>query len=152
MFRLTARADHIDALTDGTYALLDYKTGATPTVKQAIAGFAPQLPLEGAILREGGFGTLGSGPIGELALIKLIGREPAGEIVEIRDASAAPDQIAAAALARFKEVVDRFENETEPYRSLSHPKFLARPEGPYAHLARVKEWSATGGASEGGEE
>ncbi|WP_020181461.1 double-strand break repair protein AddB [Methylopila sp. M107] len=152
VFRLTARADHIDALKDGTYSLLDYKTGATPTVKQTLAGFAPQLPLEAAILREGGFGTLGKGVIGELALVKLVGREPAGEIVDIRDDVASPDQIAATALARFRQVVDRFENEAEPYRSLSHPKFLARPEGPYAHLARVKEWSATGGAAEGDSE
>ncbi|MDR4306719.1 double-strand break repair protein AddB [Chelatococcus sambhunathii] len=151
-FRLTARADHIDALKDGSFALLDYKTGATPTVKQALAGFAPQLPLEGAILREGGFSKAGRGPVSELALVKLVGRDPAGEIVDIRDKDSAPDEIAATALARFKAVVDRFEDEAEPYRSLSHPKFLARPEGPYAHLARVKEWSATGGASEGGEE
>jgi ATP-dependent helicase/nuclease subunit B len=152
-FMLTARADRIDLLSDGTLAFLDYKTGRTPTPKQVLAGFAPQLPLEGAIMREGGFkeAAPGGGVVGELALVKLVGREPAGEVIEIRDRTDAPDAIAAAALARFKQVVDRFENPDEPYRSLSHPRFLSRPEGPYAHLARVKEWSATGGASEGDE-
>jgi ATP-dependent helicase/nuclease subunit B len=150
-FTLTARADRIEALVDGGFAILDYKTGGTPTAKQALAGFAPQLPLEGAILREGGFaGVAAKGAVvGELALLRLMGREPAGEIVDIRDKAVSPDAIAAEALVRFKAVVDRFEDETEPYRSLSHPKFLNRPEGPYAHLARVKEWSATGGAQEG---
>ncbi|RXF72712.1 double-strand break repair protein AddB [Hansschlegelia zhihuaiae] len=150
-FRLTARADRIEALSDGRFAILDYKTGATPTAKQVMAGFAPQLPLEGAILKAGGFAdvTLPGAVIGELSLVRLAGREPAGEVVEIRDKERAPDAVAAEALARFKAVVDRFEDEAEPYRSLSHPKFLKRPEGPYAHLARVKEWSATGGGEEG---
>ena len=149
-FMLSARADRVDALVDGTYSILDYKTGGTASVKQALAGFAPQLPLEGAILREGGFGAaVGQGPVSELALVKLVGREPAGEIVDIRSSLVPPDAVAIEALERFRAVVDRFEDEAEPFRSLSHPKFLARPEGPYAHLARVKEWSATGGASEG---
>ena len=150
-FELTARADRIEAFSDGSFSVLDYKTGAVPTSKQALAGFAPQLPLEGAILREGGFATVtaAGSPIGELSLIKLMGRDPAGETVELRSKDLAPDAVAADALARFRDVVNRFENEAEPYRSLSHPQFLRRPEGPYAHLARVKEWSATGGASEG---
>lgn len=148
-FALNARADHIDAMREGGVALLDYKTGATASVRQVLAGFAPQLPLEAAILREGGFKGLEPGAIDAMALVKLTGREPAGEVVDIRDKEKSPDAIAAEALARFKAVIDRFEDETEPFRSLSHPKFLARPEGPYAHLARVKEWSATGGAAEG---
>ncbi len=148
-FTLTARADRIDVLEDGTFSFLDYKTGQTPGIKEILAGFAPQLPLEGAILREGGFETLGAGVIGELALIRLIGRDPGGEVIDIRGKTESPDEIAEKALARFREVVDRFENPDEPYRSLSHPKFIARPQGPYGHLARVKEWSSTGGASEG---
>ena len=38
----------------------------------------------------------------------------------------------------------RFEDENEPYRSLVHPMWKTR-YGDYDHLARVKEWSATGG-------
>ena len=150
-FALTARADRIEALSDGGFAILDYKTGATASVKQALAGFAPQLALEGAILKQGGFSEVAAAgvAVSELALVKLMGREPAGETIDIRSKTAAPDEIAAEAVARFKQVVDRFEDEREPYRSLSHPQFLKRPDGPYAHLARVKEWSATGGASEG---
>lgn len=152
-FELTARADRIDALKDGAFVLIDYKTGATATSKQALAGFAPQLPLEAAIVREGGFEkvTPAGGEIGGLALVKLTGRDPAGEVVDIRDKAETIDAVADKALARFKAVADRFENPDEPYRSLSHPKFVARPEGPYAHLARVKEWSATGGEGDGGE-
>ncbi len=35
--------------------MLDYKTGDGRTDKQVRTGLAPQLTLEGAILREGGF-------------------------------------------------------------------------------------------------
>ena len=41
--------------TDGRYAILDYKTGQAPTAAQVRSGLAPQLTLEGAILRAGGF-------------------------------------------------------------------------------------------------
>ncbi|GLK54260.1 ATP-dependent helicase/nuclease subunit B [Methylopila capsulata] len=150
-FALTARADRIDALNDGDFAILDYKTGRTASVKQVLAGFAPQLPLEAALLAVGGFADAapdGGTPSG-LALIRLTGRDPAGEVVDVRAKDEPIADVAAKALTRFRQVVDRFEDEAEPYRSLSHPTFLSRPEGPYAHLARVKEWSATGGASDG---
>ena len=54
-FTLTTRADRIEQLRDGCYAILDYKTGSTPTEKQVRTGLSPQLTLEGAILRQGGF-------------------------------------------------------------------------------------------------
>ena len=49
--RLSARADRIERLADGRYAILDYKTGTAPTAPQVASGLAPQLTLEGAILR-----------------------------------------------------------------------------------------------------
>ncbi|MBV9290779.1 MAG: double-strand break repair protein AddB, partial [Hyphomicrobiales bacterium] len=54
-FRLTARADRIDLLHSGCAALIDYKTGEPPGPKEVKVGFAPQLTLEAAILRRGGF-------------------------------------------------------------------------------------------------
>jgi len=48
-FTLTAQADRIDTLADGTIAIGDYKTGAPPSKSEVAAGFAPQLPLEGVI-------------------------------------------------------------------------------------------------------
>ena len=50
-FRLTARADRIEQLSDGRFAILDYKTGQAPTEKQVRIGLSPQLTLEAAILR-----------------------------------------------------------------------------------------------------
>ena len=54
-FTLTARADRIERKQDGRFAILDYKTGAPPSDKQVSLGLSPQMTLEAAILREGGF-------------------------------------------------------------------------------------------------
>ena len=54
-FTLSARADRIERRSDGSFAILDYKTGQPPTGKQVRMGLSPQLTLEAAILREGGF-------------------------------------------------------------------------------------------------
>jgi ATP-dependent helicase/nuclease subunit B len=58
-FTLRTRADRIEELNDGTFAILDYKTGQTAGPKQVRSGLAPQLTLEAAILRAGGFGDFG---------------------------------------------------------------------------------------------
>ncbi len=55
VFKLNTRADRIEELEDGRYAILDYKTGRAPSSKQVKSGLSPQLTLEGAILRKGGF-------------------------------------------------------------------------------------------------
>ena len=57
-FTLSAIADRIERRNDGSYAILDYKTGAARTEKQVRTGLAPQLTLEAAILRGGGFKTV----------------------------------------------------------------------------------------------
>ena len=54
-FTLRARADRVDVLKAGGGAIVDYQTGNPPTKTQVSALLAPQLPLEGAILAEGGF-------------------------------------------------------------------------------------------------
>ena len=48
-------ADRIERRSDGRYAILDYKTGSARTEKQVRTGLAPQLTLEAAMLRQGGF-------------------------------------------------------------------------------------------------
>ncbi len=56
-FTLAAIADRIEQRKDGSYAIIDYKTGAARTEKQVRTGLAPQLTLEAAILRAGKFGN-----------------------------------------------------------------------------------------------
>ena len=141
-FKLTTRADRIEQLADGRYAILDYKTGSPPTEKQVRTGLSPQLTLEGAMLRAGAFKDLPPGSLGQFAYVALRGREPAGEEspIEFKDGETA-DFHADKALAKLKGIVARFEDEATPYRSLVSPMWKTR-YGDYDHLARVKEWSA----------
>jgi len=80
VFTLAARADRIERKTDGTFAILDYKTGKPPTPKQVSLGLSPQMTLEGAILQAGGFDNIPEGAsISEMVYVRLSGNEPPGE-------------------------------------------------------------------------
>src|SRR3989440_8405967 len=80
IFTLSARADRIERRSDGSYAILDYKTGQPPTGKQVRMGLSPQLTLEAAILREGGLENIHAGSsVGELVYVRLRGNNPPGE-------------------------------------------------------------------------
>jgi ATP-dependent helicase/nuclease subunit B len=147
-FTLSAIADRIERRSDGSYAILDYKTGAARSEKQVRTGLAPQLTLEAAILRGGGFKNLAPGTVSEITYVTLKGGDPAGKPSEIIFKDGTPDSQADNALARLTAVAARFENKDTPYLSLVHPMWSNR-YGDYDHLARVKEWSASGGANEG---
>jgi ATP-dependent helicase/nuclease subunit B len=150
-FVLSARADRIERTLDGTYAILDYKTGQPPTGKQVRMGLSPQLTLEAAMLREGGFQGIAAGvSVSELAYVRLSGNNPPGEHksleLKIRpgDTPQRPDAAADYARQQLEALIRKFENEDEPYRSLNLPMWTNR-YGRYDDLARIKEWSAAGG-------
>jgi ATP-dependent helicase/nuclease subunit B len=148
-FTLRARADRIEQLKDGRFAILDYKTGRAPSASQVKSGLSPQLTLEGAILRAGKFGDIApGGSIAEIAYISIRGGEPPGELCPIAWKDSTPDQEADIALKKLTSVVTRFDDDAQPYLSKERPMFLRRYPGEYDHLARVKEWSLSGGAEE----
>jgi ATP-dependent helicase/nuclease subunit B len=150
-FVLSARADRIERRADGSFAILDYKTGQPPTGKQVRMGLSPQLTLEAAILRAGGFeGIAANSSVGELVYIRLSGNNPPGEQrslelkIKQNDTPQPPDAAADYARERLEALIRKFEDESEPYRSLNLPMWTNR-YGAYDDLARIKEWSAAGG-------
>ncbi len=147
-FRLYGRADRIERRADGRYAILDFKTGEPPTHKQVRVGLMPQLTLEAAMLRQGGFKDFGSGSsVAELVYVKLKGGDPPGEAVVVDLDKQSADAAADHALQKLRALAERFEDETIPYRSLVLPMWKDR-YGTYDDLARVKEWSTNGGVDE----
>ena len=147
-FKLRGRADRIELCRDGRYAILDYKTGAARTEKQVRSGLAPQLTLEAAILRDGGFdGIAAGGSIAELLYVQLRGGDPAGEVKPIQFKEGTPDSQADHALAKLTELAQHFDDDMTSYRSLVHPMWRTH-YGDYDHLARVKEWSNSGGVTD----
>jgi ATP-dependent helicase/nuclease subunit B len=147
--RLSARADRIEHLGGATYAILDYKTGQVPTSKQVQTGLSPQLTLEGAILRAGQFADIPPhASIAALVYVSLKGGDPAGEEKSLDFKDTTPDQEADRALQKLAEVARKFEDPATPYRSRERTMWRARAYGDYDHLARVKEWSLTGGVGD----
>ncbi|MGZ5852947.1 MAG: double-strand break repair protein AddB [Xanthobacteraceae bacterium] len=146
-FLLTARADRIERRADGSYAILDYKTGQPPTEPQVRSGLAPQLTLEAAILRKGGFPDIAAGSVSEIGYVRLKGGDPPGEPKNIKITEGTPDSCADNALQKLTGIAQKFLVDGEPYRSLVHPMWK-KHYGDYDHLARVKEWAASGGESE----
>jgi ATP-dependent helicase/nuclease subunit B len=150
-FVLSARADRIERRRDGTFAILDYKTGQPPTGKQVRMGLSPQLTLEAAILREGGFANIpAGGSVSDLVYVRLSGNNPPGEEkpLELKikpgDTPQPPDIAADYARQQLEILIRKFEDENEAYTSLNLAMWSNR-YGRYDDLARIKEWSAAGG-------
>ena len=149
-FRLTGRADRIELLSDGRYAIIDYKTGMPPTDKQVTSGMSPQLTLEAAMLRKGGFKDIAAGgSVAELVYVQLRGGVTPGEENPVAFESGTADDHAEYALKRLTQLVNEFADPKTPYYSLLHPMWTTH-YGTYDHLARVQEWSLTGGSAENG--
>jgi len=149
-FTLSVRADRIECLSNGRYAILDYKTGAPPTEPQVRTGLSPQLTLEAAILRKGGFDDIpASSSVEELLYVRLRGGAEPGEEKPIDFKDGTPDSQADHALGELTRVLGEFADPAKPYNSLLHPMWKNH-YGTYDHLARVKEWSLTGGAGDDG--
>ncbi len=151
IFYLSARADRIERRHDGSFAILDYKTGQPPTGKQVRMGLSPQLTLEAAILREGGFAGIAAGAsVSELGYVRLSGNNPPGEAkpLELKinksDQAQLPDAAADEARNKLESLIRAFEKEDQPYTSLNLSMWSNR-YGSYDDLARIKEWSAAGG-------
>ncbi|MFO1154456.1 MAG: double-strand break repair protein AddB [Rhodospirillales bacterium] len=141
-FNLTAKADRIDRLGNGAFALIDYKTGGIPKAKELEQGFAPQLPLEAAIAISDGFpnlaATRGGIRIESLEFWRLCGNAAGGER---RISKSDPMDIAETALAGLRDLVATFDRADTAYAARPRPSVAPRFSD-YEHLARVKEWSA----------
>ncbi len=138
-FVLSGQADRIDIRKDGQAAILDYKTGATPTRLQVEELLSPQLPLEAAILAEGGFPEIGKRLTEELIYLSLADGKKASRPVQIENAQA----LAAEAAQKLAQRIARFDDKDTPYLSRVRP-YRTDSVGDYDHLARVREWSVSG--------
>ncbi|MCG8692849.1 MAG: double-strand break repair protein AddB, partial [Minwuiales bacterium] len=140
-FQLKAKADRIDLMVDGRIEILDYKTGGLPSDKQVEIGLSPQLSLEAAMAAAGAFASIDAATVGALTFMRLGGGEPPGEARSIK---ADPEALGADARARLERLIASYNREETPYLSRPRPMWASRFSD-YDHLARVKEWSASGG-------
>lgn len=145
---LFGRADRIDALTDGSLAIVDYKTGTPPSAAKVKAGFALQLGLIGLIAERGGVdGVSGKAAVFEYwSLAKAQHGERRGEIGYVAtpvsrkegDGKIAAEDMVAHCLAHAEDAIDRWINGREPFTAKLHPEHA--PFADYDQLMRLDEW------------
>jgi ATP-dependent helicase/nuclease subunit B len=141
-FTLTGIADRIDILQDGSAAILDYKSGTPPSIKQVTELLSPQLPLEAAMLARDGFG-IGALIAEELMYLSLANEKQARVPRLVKNAK----ELAVEAMAQLTRRVAWFKEPDTAYLSRVRP-WRADIAGDYDHLARVKEWSPSGWGEE----
>jgi ATP-dependent helicase/nuclease subunit B len=144
-FLLTATADRLERRVDGSIAVVDFKSGTTPTQEQIAAGFATQVTLEAAMLQRGAFASFPAavGTI-EGAYVNLM------KDAKERKIGSRTDPFTALAEAHFEGLVillESFEDPDTAYVARPYPQFASQFQ-PYDHLARVKEWSLSGGVAD----
>jgi ATP-dependent helicase/nuclease subunit B len=144
MFTLSATADRIDQFTDGSYSIIDYKTGSSPSIRQLMAGFAPQLPLEAVIAIKGGFSVLPAAVVSDLSYWEISGGENPGVIKDFNEKPAHYSRkmdvmkVSNDAYEGLVKLVTTFDILETPYLNNPRPKEMGY--GEYNHLARSKEW------------
>ncbi|MDR1693775.1 MAG: PD-(D/E)XK nuclease family protein [Lactobacillaceae bacterium] len=138
-FVITAKADRIDETKNSGLNVIDYKTGQAGTKKQIEEGYAPQLPIEGFIASSGGYEDIPPKEIENLIYWKLNDKDIVVDesVEEIIDDN----------IEKIKSLIALFDFETTPYMSKPNPKYVTANKD-YEHLARVSEWSVTGGSDD----
>lgn len=134
LFKLKATADRIDLNLDGTAYIVDYKTGGLPTRKEIEHGLMPQLPLEAAILQQGGFEGINPQTSIGMRYMQLSGGQPAGMLLDISG-----DDVIKKALESLQAMIRQYDHPEKPY--LFCPNLEIAPTfSPYHHLSRIQEW------------
>ncbi len=140
--RLTGKADRIDRLSDGSLAIVDYKTGAAPSGSAAADGLDNQLGLLGLLAEMGKVDGVAAGPINALEYWSLKADRAKGI-----DGSIAPTHGSRRKLKTAEEAVarayDAFAELTAAYLlgdGVFAPGDNARRFTDYDQLMRRDEW------------
>jgi ATP-dependent helicase/nuclease subunit B len=151
IFSLRGRADRLDLMADATVEIYDFKSGTPQSNRTVFAGLTPQMTLEAAMVRAGGFDAaleeagrspLAGHEISELAWLAVgkAGRDEVYQTAVLENET--PSALADRAQAMFTELIQAFDAEEHPYISRARPMMeRSRYLGDYDHLARVREWS-----------
>jgi len=140
LFILSGRADRIDETKKGL-VVIDYKTGAPPSSKEARGGYAPQLPLEAIMATNGAFPEVPKKKSAALEYWQLHGRDEGGKVIAVKGDA---EVVATEAAEQLTQLIVTFDDASTEYKARPHPEF-APTYSDYLHLARVKEWGAASG-------
>ena len=151
---VSGRADRIDIRTDGRADIIDYKTGASPSAKVARTLLDPQLALEAAVLKGGGFSEIKPRETQDLHYVRLRPGSRFSVDTVNNENGRGDNRRSAMELAEdsmnqlirltgaLRENKAGFKSRVAPFKDGDHG-------GEYDHLARVAEWSVAD--AEGGD-
>ena len=134
-FNVTAKADRLDRLTDGSLMIFDYKTGSIPAAKD-IKRFDRQLVLEALMAEAGSFENVAAAAVTDAVHVG-IGRSPKQVSIDLQkeyDLVTVSRELAALLTAY-----------DDPHRGYISRRIMEDLQfsGDYDHLSRFGEWDAT---------
>jgi ATP-dependent helicase/nuclease subunit B len=132
-FTLKTRADRLERQEQGSFALIDYKTGKAPSQKMRDSNFSPQLLIEAMMFEEKAFAPL-EGQIVELLYLSLTGKGEDSEETSVKIEGIAE------AKANLLKLLNQFEEVSHPYQPRRALQFHGDATT-YDHLSRFSEWS-----------
>ncbi len=148
---LTARADRIDRekTNANARAVIDYKTGGPPSATKVRTGQAPQLPLTGLIINNGGFPDIPNGQTTCLRYWQTKGNLSEKERKKQADQFGEETQaLIAAAQDGIHDLLAHFGQDGQIWPCQPNG-IKAQNYNDYAHFERIAEWSAAEGDGDG---
>lgn len=136
-FEVFAKADRIDVDHGGGATVIDYKTGVLPTQKAVAAGYSPQLPLEGAILKNGTVDGLTPSHVAGLEYWRINGAGAGGTQKALAEVPA----LIAEAEDGLRALVAHYDRPETRYLPRAAEGF-APTYSDYLLLERLAEWQA----------
>ncbi|MDB5523522.1 MAG: addB [Rhizobium sp.] len=157
---VSGRADRIDIRKDGRADIIDYKTGLTPSTKEARSLLDPQLSLEAAALKAGAFKGLKAMETENLTYVRLKpGKNFKAETVNNEKSQRtrpedrrSSDELAGESMSQLIKLTQALKAGRAGFKSRVAPFRDRDYGGDYDHLARVAEWSSADGDEETGDE
>ena len=145
---ITGTADRIDRLGDGTYAIVDYKTGGPPPKKMVAEGFALQLGTLGVLLAEGAYAHKGVEGTPTRFEYWSLGRDAKSDTgfgyvttplkVGAARSGMEPEEFLPKTREYLEDAIDRWILGDEPFTARPNPDL--KLYATYDQLMRLEEW------------
>lgn len=137
-FRLTGIADSVEKMKDGTYTIIDFKTGKGKSRKEIDAGFEQQLPLLAAIARDGELKHAPGGKVGEFGYVSVRYKFESKSATTSADDA---DALATRSISILSELIAAYRQPDAKYFSVPRVQLMSKYAGDFDRLARRAEWA-----------
>lgn len=136
---VSVRADRIDRMSDGTYAVIDYKTAGDYKESAMISGRQPQLPLEALMIGKGAFADLPPAPVSYIGYWMLTGKALKNTDIHVSE-PALLGEVLARTEQGFLQLLDTYARADTAFTCRPDPTRAPRYDD-YKHLSRYEEWA-----------